>query len=130
VQKVRITNRQLVEADPGLQELRGLKLPVRAAYDLGASLRNVGVAVTLYNEQREKITNDNAKKDAEGKNISPAPGQVALEDFTRYASEIKELNEIEIELLITPINLGTLGDREFSAGSMAVLGGWFIVGDS
>lgn len=104
----------------------GKHLPVKLAYAIAANAEAVAGALKAYNEARQKLVEQFAKKDEEG-NLLVEDEQYVIDDNDGWNEAVRELFEAEAEVNVTTVSLKELAkcdESEFDSltvAEMAVL---------
>lgn len=97
---MKLTNQQILNfVNSGITSK---KLPVKLAYGISVNLSSVAPALAAYNKQRDKLIEEYAKKDKDGKPVTEG-NMYVFEDEAGWSEAIKELLETEAEVNITKL---------------------------
>ena len=121
---MKITNKQVLEAVDGLNELTELKLPVKAAFKLTKITKDLQKVIDSYNEVLKKLQEEHVQRDEEGNQImlddpeNPNVKRLVFSDRDAFNKAYAELLEIENEVNFSPIPVEELGDVEISSAAL------------
>lgn len=107
---MKITNKQVVEFINGVGDgLTKKRLPVKVAYAISRNLNKMSGIVKSYEESREDIIKQYAKKNADGE-AEIVNGEYTIPDDQKaaFADALKELLEIENEIDLHKVNFDEL----------------------
>lgn len=115
---ITVTNHQLEQAIPFLNQLLAQKLPAKAAFKVVKVAKEVEVKFETHKQTLEVLRNTHALKDADG-NLVPSldeNGQVVenmyqVADPELFQSELTEVYNLTVELDFEPFDPETLGDE-------------------
>ena len=116
-----ITNRQVLQAVDGLNELSELELPVRVAFKITKITRKLQSVIDTYNEVLKKLQEKHVERDEDGKEIVYQDGNVTrlqLRDGPAFEAEYQELLDQESELEITQLKIDELGDIQLKSSTL------------
>jgi hypothetical protein len=95
---------ELEEILTGLSSVQ-YQLPVKTAYWLGIFKRKAKQHYDEYSDRRREMVEKYGEKDGEGKFIVVGQNSVKLKDIEGYNKEVKELNDVEIDIPFRPMAL-------------------------
>lgn len=100
-----IFNGQVIQ-NPVAESLKKKKLPTLMQYWSRRALDKITQLFKAYEETRQELIQQHAKKDKEGK-VVPADdkGNVSIENMVDFQKDINELMEVEIDLGINLIKI-------------------------
>ncbi len=101
----------LLDSIDALRELAAIHVPVKLGMKLQRILKKVQTEIDGALEEKKKLLDRHAEKDADGKQAHPLDAvgkpittQVKLKDPDAYVAELKELHDAEITLGVDRIN--------------------------
>lgn len=112
-----VTLHEIVLAEPALNKLVTVDLPVRTAYRLTKLLGKVASELKVYEESRKKMFTKYGEADAE----KPEMMRIKEEHFETFASEMNSLLSESVEIPLWKIKLEDLGDAKLTTMEMATL---------
>ncbi len=114
--KVSFTLGELVNARPSLMKLFNADLPVKMAWSLSKTIKSIEAELNHYEEQRQGLV----------KKYSGDSKEVPQDKMTSFLSDFKTLQEIKVEVEVTPIRVDALADSvKFSSVDMMRLEKFF-----
>lgn len=116
-----ITNRQMLEAVDGLNELSELALPVKTAFKLSKITRNLHGILEAYNATLKQLQEKHAERDENGQQVVYQDGEITriqLKDVKVFNQEYEELMDQESVIEITPLSIDELGDIELKSSTL------------
>ena len=123
---MKITNGQLIDAWPAIQNLGALKgLPTKTSYWLGKSIAKLKGRLEDCERTRVKILLDHAELDADGNPVTMG-AQVKLKDAKAFEAAFGELRGIEIDVDVKQVALADLGATALTPADFTALD-WLIV---
>lgn len=102
---MKLSNKKMIEF--AKVDFASKKLPVKLAYALSLNIEAIRGALKAYDEQRMKLVEEHAKKDADGKPVIEDNNYV-VEDIAKWMAAIDELLMSEAEVTITTITIDDL----------------------
>lgn len=102
---VKFTLGELKSIEESLKKLIELPLPIKISYSLSKVLNNISKELILLEEQRMNLVRKYGETNQETKEI-----KVSNENLDLFVKEFNELLQEELELMIKPININSLGD--------------------
>jgi hypothetical protein len=116
-----VTNFDLVGSVDALRVLAGMKLPVKAAFNISKVVKAADVALKEFEEARVSLINIHKQEgtDADEK------GNVTLADPDSFRKDYNDLLQVDLELPVRPIAIDDLGSIEVEPQLMAQLS-WLI----
>ena len=115
---ISVTNAQLFDAVPALSAIAGRDLPIKGSFAVARLITAVNDALRPAETIRQSIVKDHIVRNEEGQPVAPkdAPDRVLLTDEGILRQT--ELMGQTVELNITPIDIGVLGDLSLPPGVM------------
>jgi hypothetical protein len=111
--KMKLTNRQIVQAVPAINVLNTLQLPVKASFRVAKTARAIDSVLDVYNKTLKKLQEQYAKRDDKGEIIVDG-NQIQFNDREAFNIAFEELMNLENEVKIRTINLQELGDAQIA----------------
>ena len=113
---VKVLNSNLNEVTvKSFNELLEIKMPLKLSWKISKAAKEIDSLVKLYGEARNKLVQEFSAKDENGKvilakdeNGQEVHNSAKLSDPLGFELKIKELNEIENELIFEPISISEL----------------------
>lgn len=104
--QMKLKNRDIVNFINGCTALKEKKLPIKIGYAIHRNILSLAEAAEAYNIAREKIIEEHAKKDSEGKPVVKDDSYV-FKDTQRFNKDLEELLGINTE-----VNLHTISEKD------------------
>jgi hypothetical protein len=140
---IKITTKKLLDSWLVLQQLADMPLPPKAGYQVGHATTLALPLVQNYEKSRIETVKKFAKKDEAGEPIlTPAvaaqpakgdrpavvakPSEYVLEDRAGLEAAIADIQAVEVEILVSPITVDSLGGTNIPAIWFGILD-WLIV---
>lgn len=114
---------QLVQSQSALNELLGLKLPLKIAYKISKLVNKVQSELDIFTQERNKLI----KEMGHQTNVETDEWTVLPENLSKFQEELKKLGEIEVSLDFSPgkplekVKVEDLGDVAISSGDLVAL---------
>ena len=119
---MKITNRKLIEGISLVRQVAQKQLPVKVSYTLSRNIDHIETAMKPYEQERQKLLDKYAEKDAQGKlQLRPDGMTVKFHDEDGWKKNFDELLDIEADVDIRKIKLGDLGSANFSAAELTAI---------
>ena len=103
---MKLKNRDIVNFINGCTALKEKKLPIKIGYAVHRNILSLAEAAEAYNVAREKIIEEHAEKDREGKPVVKDNSYV-FKDTQRFNKDLEELLSIDTE-----VNLHTISEKD------------------
>jgi hypothetical protein len=111
----------LVQAEPALQPICGLKLSAKSAYHLKKLAQLVAIETKHFHTERDALITELGTKRDEG-GFELKPDSLRWEEFV---TRVGELAAVDVTISWGPITLALLGDEKVSAAELTALGPLF-----
>jgi len=98
---MKLKNLDIFQAREPLQQLMGVKLPVRVSFQVATLASKLNDKLKVIEEVRNGLVNSYGEKDEHGR-VSVKEGS---DNFPKFASEFNELMEQEVELSFEKVKL-------------------------
>lgn len=112
----------------GLKKLVKLSLPIKTSYKLKKFVEKYEREVQNYDKLKNELVQKYAKRDETGNVVVTPENNVSFEreEFVKYATELNELNKIDVETYT--INDSELGDSapNFTTEELFALEGFLV----
>lgn len=122
---MKLSNARLVRDASGLSNLSQKSLPIKVSYAIAKNITKIEAELKVYDREREKIIEKYSIKDKDGKTIVGENGVITIEDkfLERWNHEVKELQEIEVEIEIHKFNIAVLenGNYDMTPAEIALI---------
>ena len=108
-----------------VKRLSNLPLPVKIAYGLGKNLKTIDREVEILNVSRQKLIDEFAERDGNGKIVMLSEIEIKLKEETRdeFNDKFKEFLEMDVEFDVFTISINqfTAADIKLTPAEMTVL---------
>lgn len=94
---MKIKNSQMVSFLNGKADIQNKKLPTKLGYAITKNIKLMNSVAEAYEEERKKILDRYAMKDADGEYVVKE-GAYVISDLEAYGAEMQELLEIDNEM--------------------------------
>lgn len=94
---MKIKNSQMVSFLNGKADIQNKKLPTKLGYAITKNIKLMNSIAEAYEEERKKILDRYAMKDADGEYVVKE-GAYVISDLEAYGAEMQELLEIDNEM--------------------------------
>lgn len=120
---MKLTNKQLLNSEMGLGEIARKELPIKVSYALSKNISKVAKELEIYNAERQKLIEKYCTKDENGKSIIDKNNQLKIQDkfLEDWNNDIKELQEIEVDVDIHKFKLDELNSYNMTATEMMAI---------
>jgi hypothetical protein len=122
--EIRITLKDLLEAQPALQRLAAERLPVRLAYNVARMLKALQPDIDEFVKQRNELVKKygatRPATEAEKPTHGPEVTEVIAANFLEFKRELDELTTVEIVVDRAPLALDDV--EKISAADLLALG--------
>ena len=109
----------------GFQVLAGKNLPVKIAYWVGKTIKEIASEHTDLEESRQKLCMKYCEKDADGKPVlkkdESGKDIFDISDMATFNTELMELFNMEVEINFNPIALDQISDIKIDPVTMMKL---------
>lgn len=104
--KMKLTNRKIVNDAIFLGSLSQKQLPIKISYALAKNIAKIEKELEIYNSERQKLLDKYAVKGENGENVIDVNNQLKIDDknMSNWNESISELLDIEIEIDIHKFN--------------------------
>jgi hypothetical protein len=108
-----------------VKRLSNLPLPVKIAYGLSKNLKTIDREVEILNVSRQKLIDEFAERDENGKIVMLSEIEIKLKEETRdeFNDKFKEFLEMDVEFDVFTISINqfTAADIKLTPAEMTVL---------
>ena len=121
---MQVTNQDLANAVPALNELFALKLPARAAFTLAKAIKLIEPLLAAYEKTRVKLVDQYARRNDDGEMLKDGDN-VQISDPVAFNAEMEELLKQVVEMDIKPLGVEDFGSSEIHPNTFLQLG-WLV----
>ncbi|MBU3103002.1 hypothetical protein [Clostridium gasigenes] len=122
---MKLTNERLLNDAAGLSQLTQKSLPVKVSYAIAKNIAKIQSELKVYGEEKEKLIEKYSVKGEDGKTIVEDDNKITIskEFLADWEKDIKELQEIEVEIDIHQFNIDSLvnGNYDMSPGELMLI---------
>ncbi|HLR35958.1 MAG TPA: hypothetical protein VK071_11615 [Tissierellales bacterium] len=113
---MKLTNQELLNSIPTLQELSKEQLPIKISYTISKNIKIIEEELKIYEEERQKLIKKHAELDKEGKPKVNDNGNYIIkqENQLDFNKEVLELLNIETDVNICKVDLNALDGLKIS----------------
>jgi len=113
---LKLTNQELLNSIPTLQELSKEQLPIKISYTISKNIKIIEEELKIYEEERQKLIKKHAELDKEGKPKVNDNGNYIIkqENQLDFNKEVLELLNIETDVNICKVDLNALDGLKIS----------------
>lgn len=116
---IKLTNKEILDRVPTLQELSGRKLPIRVSYAIAKNMTKIERELKHYNKERQKLIDEYCLKEEDGTlKIINGSYNIDPKRKEKFNKEINELQEIEIEIDVHKFNISLLEGEEMTPSEL------------
>lgn len=101
---MKIKNSQIVEIFNGIPKVMEKRLPVKLGFAINKNMASMKATAESYDAERAKILDKYCEKDEQG-NVRVEGKEYVIADRDAYATEMKELLDIETEIQIHAVGI-------------------------
>ncbi|EHK2440937.1 hypothetical protein KCL46_000960 [Clostridium perfringens] len=116
---IKLTNKELLEKVPVLNELGTRRLPVKVSYAIAKNMDKVERELKIYNEERRKIINEYCLRNQDG-NLKITDGNYDIDPnrINEFNNAIDDLQNIEVEFDVHKFNICLLEGFEMTPNEL------------
>jgi hypothetical protein len=111
---------EIAAAVPAMNNLAQMKWPIKISYRIGKIVRQLNAEMEHYGQSREELIRKYGVETGERVEVTPENTKV-------FIDELKQLNEVEVELPIFSIKLSELGEVDLAP--IDLVNAWFVFSD-
>jgi len=112
---------EIAAAVPAMDNLAQMKWPIKISYRIGKIVRQLRAEMEHYSSSREELIRKYGTETENRVEVTP-------ENTKAFLEELKQLNEIEVDVPIYPLKLSELG--EVNLAPIDLVNAWFVFEDA
>lgn len=116
---IKLTNKELLEKVPVLNELGARRLPVKVSYAIAKNMDKVERELKIYNVERKKLIDEYCLRNQDG-NLKITDGNYDIDPnrINEFNNAIDDLQNIEVEFDVHKFNICLLEGFEMTPNEL------------
>jgi len=119
---MKLTNEELLTSMQSLRVLAQRDLPIKVSYAVAKNISKIEKELKTYEEERQRLIHKHAKKDKDGEIIADKTGQIEFKDKRKWDKDVRELLDIEVEVVFHKFNIKHLEGHNISPAELIAMG--------
>ncbi|MBC8630257.1 DUF1617 family protein [[Eubacterium] tenue] len=120
---MKLTNKKILNDAMTIGAISNKELPVKVSYALAKNISKIEKELQIYNTERERLIEKYSVKDDDNKTVIDENNQIKIQDkyLEDWNKDIKELQEIEVEIDIHKFKLEELNGYNMTAAELMAI---------
>lgn len=120
---MKLTNKKILNNAMTIGTISNKELPIKVSYALVKNISKLEKELEIYNKEREKLIEKYSVKDTDDKTVIDENNQIKIQDkyLEDWNKDIKELQEIEVEIDIHKFKLEELNGYNMTAAELMAI---------